>query len=128
VLSLLYIGIYARLTRRNLLETLGEDYIRTARAKGLPERTVIFRHGLRASLLPVVTLFGLDTALLVGGAVLTESIFNLQGVGYLAVQAAFNNDLPTIVGVTMLTAIAVALANLVVDVLYAFLDPRIRIA
>jgi peptide/nickel transport system permease protein len=128
VLALLYIGIYARMTRRNLLETLGEDYIRTARAKGLSERVVIFRHGLRASLTPVVTMFGLDTALLVGGAVLTESIFNIQGVGFLAVQAAFNNDLPTIIGVTLLTAIAIALANLVVDVLYAFLDPRIRYA
>jgi peptide/nickel transport system permease protein len=128
VLSLLFIGIYARLTRRNLLDTLGEDYIRTARAKGLGEQAVIFRHGLRASLTPVITLFGLDVALLVGGAVLTESIFNIQGVGYLAVQAAFNNDLPTIIGVTLLTAIAVAFANLIVDILYAFLDPRVRYA
>jgi peptide/nickel transport system permease protein len=126
VLALLYIGIYARMTRRNLLDTLGEDYIRTARAKGLSERAVIFRHGLRASLTPVVTMFGLDTALLVGGAVLTESIFNIQGVGFLAVQSAFNNDLSSIVGVTLLTAIAVAFANLIVDILYAFLDPRVR--
>ena len=128
VLALLYAAFYARMVRRNLLETLGEDYIRTARAKGLTERRVIFRHGLRASLTGVVTMLGLDIALLVGGAVITESVFNLQGLGYLAIQSALQQDLPTIIGVTMLTAMAVAFANLVVDVVYAFLDPRIRYA
>ena len=128
VLALLYAAFYARMVRRNLLETLGEDYIRTARAKGLTERRVIFRHGLRASLTGVVTMLGLDIALLVGGAVITESVFNLQGLGYLAIQSALQQDLPTIIGVTMLTAIAVAIANLVVDLVYAFLDPRIRYA
>ncbi|HEY6054968.1 MAG TPA: ABC transporter permease, partial [Gaiellaceae bacterium] len=128
VLALLYAAFYARITRNNLLETLGEDYIRTARAKGLPERTVIFKHALRASLTPIVTMFGLDIALLVGGAVITESVFNIQGLGYLAINSALNQDLPTVLGVTVLTATAVALANLVVDVLYAFLDPRVRYA
>jgi peptide/nickel transport system permease protein len=128
VLALLYAAFYARIVRRNLLETLGEDYIRTARAKGLNERNVLFRHALRASLTGVVTLLGLDLALLVGGAVITESVFNLQGLGYLAIQGAKQQDLPTVIGVTMLTALAVALANLIVDILYAFLDPRVRYA
>jgi peptide/nickel transport system permease protein len=128
VLALLYIAIYARLTRNNLLETLGEDYIRTARAKGLPERTVIFKHGLRASLTPIVTMFGLDIALLVGGAIITESVFNLQGLGYLAINSALQQDLPIVLGVVLLASVAVALANLVVDILYAFIDPRVRYA
>ena len=126
VLALLYAAFYARVTRNSLLETLGEDYIRTARAKGLPEWKVIFRHGLRASLTPIVTMFGLDIALLVGGAIITESVFNLQGLGWLAINSALSQDLPTVVGVTMLTAAAVALMNLLVDVVYAFLDPRVR--
>ena len=126
VLALLYMAIYARMTRNSLLETLGEDYIRTARAKGLPERKVIFRHGLRASLIPIVTLFGLDVALLVGGAIITESVFNLQGLGWLAISGATSQDLPTVLGVVLCTATAVALMNLVVDIVYAFLDPRVR--
>jgi peptide/nickel transport system permease protein len=128
VLALLYMAIYARLTRNNLLETLGEDYIRTARAKGLSERTVILKHGLRASLTPIVTIFGLDIALLVGGAIITESVFNIQGLGWLAFNGAITQDLPTVLGVVLCTATAVALMNLVVDVVYAFLDPRVRYA
>jgi peptide/nickel transport system permease protein len=128
VLALLYAAFYARMTRNNLLETLGEDYIRTARAKGLPERTVIFKHGLRASLTPIVTMFGLDIALLVGGAIITESVFNLQGLGYLAINSALQQDLPIVVGVVLLGSVAVAVANLVVDILYAFIDPRVRYA
>ena len=128
VLALLYIAIYARLTRDNLLEVLGEDYIRTARAKGLSEKRVILKHGLRASLTPIVTIFGLDMALLVGGAIITETVFNIQGLGWLAYYSATNQDLPTLVGVVICTATAVALANLIVDILYAFLDPRIRYA
>jgi peptide/nickel transport system permease protein len=128
VLSLLYMAIYARMTRNNLLETLGEDYIRTARAKGLPERTVILKHGLRASLTPIVTLFGLDVALLVGGAIITESLFNIQGLGWLAYTGARGQDLPTVLGVVLLTATAVAIMNLVIDIVYAFLDPRVRYA
>jgi peptide/nickel transport system permease protein len=127
-LALLYAAFYARMTRNQLLETLGEDYIRTARAKGLSERTVIFKHGLRASLTPIVTMFGLDIALLVGGAVITESVFNLQGLGYLAINGATTQDLPTVLGVVLVAAVAVALANLVVDILYAFIDPRVRYA
>jgi peptide/nickel transport system permease protein len=128
VLAMLYAAFYARMTRNSLLETLGEDYIRTARAKGLSERRVIFKHGLRASLTPIVTMFGLDIALLVGGAVITESVFNLQGLGYLAINGALTQDLPTVLGVVMVAAVAVALMNLVVDVLYAFIDPRVRYA
>ena len=127
-LALLYMAIYARMTRNNLLETLGEDYIRTARAKGLSEREVIFKHGLRASLTPIVTLFGLDVALLVGGAIITESVFNLQGLGWLAINGAINQELPQVLGVVLLTATAVAIMNLVVDIVYAFLDPRVRYA
>src|SRR5579884_480206 len=128
VLALLYIAIYTRLTRGSLLETLGEDYIRTARAKGLSERRVIFRHGLRASLTPIVTQFGLDVALLVGGAVITESVFNLQGLGWLAINSFLTQDLPTVLGVVLLGAAAVAIMNLLVDIAYAFLDPRVRYA
>src|SRR5256714_823880 len=127
-LALLYAAFYARMTRNNLLETLGEDYIRTARAKGLSERQVIFKHALRASLTPIVTMFGLDVALLVGGAVITESVFNLQGLGWLAITSAVGQDLPIVLGVTMLTAMAVAFMNLLVDIAYAFLDPRVRYA
>ena len=128
VLAMLYAAFYARMTRNNLLETLGEDYIRTARAKGLSEREVIFKHGLRASLTPIVTMFGLDIALLVGGAVITESVFNIQGLGYLAINGALTQDLPTVLGVVLLAAVAVAVMNLIVDILYAFLDPRVRYA
>jgi peptide/nickel transport system permease protein len=128
VLALLYAAFYARMTRNNLLETLGEDYIRTARAKGLSERKVIFKHGLRASLTPIVTMFGLDMALLVGGAVITESVFNIQGLGYLAINEALQQDLPVVLGVVLVASVAVAVANLVVDILYAFIDPRVRYA
>jgi peptide/nickel transport system permease protein len=128
VLALLYSATYARMTRNNLLETLGEDYIRTARAKGLGERQVILKHGLRASLTPLVTMFGLDVALLVGGAVITESVFNLQGLGWLAINSTFSQDLPTVLGVVLVGAAAVAIMNLLVDIAYAFLDPRVRYA
>ena len=128
VLALLYAASYARMTRNNLLETLGEDYIRTARAKGLTERQVILKHGLRASLTPIVTMFGLDIALLVGGAIITESVFNTQGLGWLAIDGTLNQDLPVVLGVVMLGAVAVAVMNLLVDIVYAFLDPRVRYA
>jgi peptide/nickel transport system permease protein len=128
VLALLYMAVYARLTRGALLETLGEDYIRTARAKGLSERRVIFRHGLRASLTPIATIFPLDMAQLVGTAVITETVFNLQGLGWLAINSTLTQDLPTVLGVVLVGAMAVAIANLVADILYAFLDPRVRYA
>ncbi len=126
VLALLYAAIYARMVRGNLLDAMGEDYIRTARAKGLSEGTVIFRHGLRASLAPIVTMFGLDIALLVGGAVITESVFNLDGLGFMAVDSVFRQDLPATLGVVLVATFAVVFMNLVVDIAYAFLDPRVR--
>jgi peptide/nickel transport system permease protein len=126
VLALLYAAIYARMVRGNLLDAMGEDYIRTARAKGLSEGTVIFKHGLRASLAPIVTMFGLDVALLVGGAVITETVFNLDGLGFMAVDSVFRQDLPATLGVVLVATFAVVFMNLVVDIAYAFLDPRVR--
>jgi peptide/nickel transport system permease protein len=128
VLAMLYAAIYARMVRGNLLDAMGEDYIRTARAKGLSEKRVIFRHGLRASLAPIVTMFGLDIALLVGGAVITESVFNLDGLGFMAVDSVFRQDLPATLGVVLVATFAIVIMNLVVDIFYAFLDPRVRYA
>lgn len=127
-LAFLYAAAYARLTRAGMLETMSEDYIRTARAKGLPESKVVAKHGLRGALTPIVTIFGLDFGLLLGGAVLTESTFSLNGVGKYAVNAIMKNDLPQILGVTMLTAFFVVIANLIVDLLYAVVDPRVRLS
>ena len=126
VLALLYAASYARMTRGNLLETMGQDYIRTARVKGLPEWKVILKHGLRASLTPVVTLIGLDVGALLGGAVITETVFNLQGIGQWSVASVFQGDLPVVLAVTVVVAIAVSLMNLIVDIVYAYLDPRVR--
>ena len=126
VLALLYAAFYARITRGNLLETMGEDYIRTARAKGLSERRVVFKHGLRGSLTPVVTMLGMDIALLIGGAVITETVFNIQGLGNMAITATFQDDLPSVLGVVVVAAFAVAIMNLIVDIVYAWLDPRVR--
>jgi peptide/nickel transport system permease protein len=127
-LALLYAAFYARLTRNQMLETMGEDYIRTARAKGLPERTVIGKHALRAGLTPLVTAAGLDLAGLLGGAVITESVFNLPGMGRLAIDAVIDSDLPIITAVTLLVATFIIVANLIVDILYAVIDPRVRLA
>ena len=126
VLALLYAASYARMTRGNLLETMGQDYIRTARVKGLPEWKVILKHGLRASLTPVVTLIGLDLGALLGGAVITETVFNLQCIGQWSVASVFQGDLPVVLAVTVVVAIAVSLMNLIVDIVYAYLDPRVR--
>jgi peptide/nickel transport system permease protein len=125
-LSLTFAAFYARMTRSNLIETMSEDYIRTARAKGLSERRVIFKHGLRAALTPVVTMFGLDLGILLGGAVITEQVFNLPGMGHYVVDALATNDFPAVMGVTVFAALFIIVANLVVDVAYAFLDPRVR--
>jgi peptide/nickel transport system permease protein len=127
-ISLAYINaaFYARMVRGNLIETMNEDYIRTARAKGLSERRVIYKHGLRGALTPVVTMLGLDIGLLLGGAFITETVFGLPGIGQKAVRAISTNDFPTVMGVTILGAFIIAVANLVVDVAYAFLDPRVR--
>ena len=127
-LAFLTAALYARLTRAGMLETMNEDFIRTARAKGLPERTVVAKHGLRAALTPILTIFGLDLGLLLGGAVLTETTFSLPGIGKFAYDAIQSQDLPEVMGVTLLAALFVIMANLVVDVLYAVVDPRVRLS
>jgi peptide/nickel transport system permease protein len=125
-LAFLYSALYARLTRSGMLETMSEDYIRTARAKGLPERTVIIKHGLRAALTPIVTIFGMDLGLLIGGAIITEVTFSLHGLGLFTIEAIQNQDFPEIMGVVMLAAFFVVIANLIVDILYSVIDPRVR--
>jgi peptide/nickel transport system permease protein len=126
VLAAAFAALYARLLRANLIEVMSEDYIRTARAKGLPERTVILRHGVRSAITPIVTAAGLDIGILLGGAILTESVFNIPGIGRLAFDSIQNSDLPMIQGTVLMGAFFIILANLIVDVLYAFLDPRVR--
>jgi peptide/nickel transport system permease protein len=125
-LSLAFAAIYARIVRSNMLDTLGEDYIRTARAKGLPERRIVTRHALRASLVPIVTLLAVDIATLVGGTVIVETVFNLQGLGSWVLNGALNQDLPVTLAVTLVATIAVSLLSLVADILYAYMDPRVR--
>ena len=126
-LAIAYAALYTRFTRAAVLDTLGEDYIRTARAKGVKERTVLFKHTLRAVLAPIVTLAGLDFAGLVGGAIITETIFNLPGLGRLTLRSVFEFDLPVVLATTILAAVVVITMNLIVDMLYAVLDPRVRI-
>jgi ABC-type microcin C transport system permease subunit YejB len=128
-LSVLFIGFYSRVLRGNILETINEDYVRTARAKGLSERRVMVRHVLRNSLIPIVSLWGLDFAAVIGGgAILTESVFNLQGVGQYAADSIHQLDVPPVLVITMLTAFFVVLLSATVDVIYAILDPRIRLS
>lgn len=127
-LALVYAATYVRLTRAYMLETMAEDYIRTARAKGIQERTVVRRHGLRAALTPIVTAAGLDFGGLLGGAVITEQVFNFQGLGWTAVRSIYETDLPVIVGIVIVASFFVVMANLIVDVLYGFIDPRVRLA
>ncbi|MDX6744292.1 ABC transporter permease [Actinocorallia sp. A-T 12471] len=127
-LAFLTAALYARLTRAGMLDTLGEDYIRTARAKGLPERTVIGKHALRSSLTPILTIFGLDLGVLLGGAVLTESTFGLPGLGALSIQSIFSGDLPMVIGVVLVATGFVVFLNFLVDVLYAVVDPRVRLS
>lgn len=127
-LSILFIGVYSRVLRGNILDTVNEDFVRTARAKGLSERQVLLKHVLRNSLIPVVTLWGLDFAVVIGGgAILTETVFNLQGVGQYAADAIGQLDQPPILAVTMFGAFFVVFFNTIVDIVYAFLDPRIRL-
>jgi len=121
-------AFYSRITRTNLMETMGEDYIRTARSKGMSERRVIGRHGLRSALTPLVTMFGLDFAFTLGGAVITEQLFALPGLGAYAIQGIYTADYPVVMGVTVFGAFFIVVANLVVDVVYAALDPRVRYA
>jgi peptide/nickel transport system permease protein len=127
-LATVQVAVYSRLTRGSLLDVLGEDFIRTARAKGLSERRVVYRHGLRAALIPVTTQLGVDIATLIGGAIVTETVFDLGGVGQATVKAVVEGDLFFILAVVMLTATAVVVANIVVDIVYSFLDPRIRLS
>jgi peptide/nickel transport system permease protein len=127
VLAVLFIGFYGRVLRGNILDTINEDYVRTAKAKGLPPRRILRKHVLRTSLIPVITLFGLDFAsVLGGGAILTETVFDLHGVGQYAAQSINNFDLPPIMGVTMYGAFFIVIFSIVVDLFYAYLDPRIR--
>ena len=126
-LALISAATYTRLTRSTMLEVMSEDYIRTARAKGLPESRVIFRHTLRSALTPVVSQFGIDVGTLVGGAILTETTFSMPGLGYTAVQAIGYNDLPIVIGISIVATVGVVVANILVDIGYAVLDPRVRI-
>jgi peptide/nickel transport system permease protein len=125
-LSVLYIGFYARVLRASMLEIQNEDYIRTARAKGLKERVVVFKHGVRSAITPIVTILGLDLGILLGGAILTETVFNIPGVGRLAFDAIQKSDLPTVQGTVLMGAFFIIFLNLIVDIVYAFLDPRVR--
>jgi peptide/nickel transport system permease protein len=126
-LAIAYAALYTRFTRAAVLDTLGEDYIRTARAKGVKERTVLFKHTLRAVLAPIITMAGLDFAGLIGGAIITETIFNLPGLGRLTLRSTYEFDLPVVLATTILAAVVVIVMNLIVDMLYAVLDPRVRI-
>jgi peptide/nickel transport system permease protein len=127
VLALLYAGWYMRMTRSSVIDTMGEEFVRTARAKGVGEAGVIFRHVLRASLTPMVTMFAMDLAGLLGGTVIVEQVFNLQGLGQFAVESVFDGDLPSVLAVTLIVAVGITLANLFVDLFYAVLDPRVRV-
>ncbi len=121
------LAVIARMTRSSLLETMGQDYVRTARAKGLVERLVIFRHAFRNALIPIVTIIGLETGALLSGAVLTETVFGLPGIGTQLVTAIQSRDYSVVMGFTIVIAIIFVLVNLVVDLSYAYLDPRIRL-
>jgi len=126
-MAILYVGFYSRVLRSNMLDAMNEDYVRTARAKGLSERRVMRRHVLRNSLIPIVTLFGLDFGALLGGAILVEAIFPLNGIGQYGFEALGNLDLPPIMAITLFGAFFIVLFNTLVDIAYAYLDPRIRL-
>jgi peptide/nickel transport system permease protein len=126
-LALVTAGAYTRLARTSMLEVMNEDYLRTARAKGLKERTIVYRHGLKAASTPLVTQFGIDVGALIGGAVITEQVFGLPGLGYTAVHAIEQQDLPVIIGIVLVASAGVVAANILADLFYAVLDPRIRV-
>jgi peptide/nickel transport system permease protein len=126
VLAATSAAIYSRVLRGSLIETMGEDYIRTARAKGLKENRVVWRHGVRSAITPVVTIFGLDVGALLGGAVITETVFDIPGIGRLNYDAIIHSDFPIVQGTVILAAIFIVVANIVVDITYAYLDPRVR--
>jgi len=127
-LALQFTALYVRLVRGGMMDAMGEDYVRTARAKGAGERRTIFRHALRNAMLPIVTIFGLDLGILLGGAILTEATFGLRGVGQLSVEAASSLDVPLTGGVVLFAAVLIVGANIVVDLAYAIIDPRIRLS
>jgi peptide/nickel transport system permease protein len=127
-LALVLAATYTRLTRSSMLDVLGEDYIKTARSKGLSDRRVIYRHALRSALTPVVTQFGIDLGQLIGGVVITETVFSLPGLGKTAIDAINQQDLPVIIGIVLFASACVVVANILVDILYAFLDPRVRLS
>jgi peptide/nickel transport system permease protein len=126
VLATAFAAIYARFLRGSLLEAMSEDYIRTARAKGLSERRVIMRHGVRSAITPIITILGLDLGILLSGAILTESVFNIPGIGRLAFDAVQKSDLPTVQGTVLMGAFFIIILNILVDIVYAFVDPRVR--
>ncbi|MFC4909441.1 ABC transporter permease [Actinomadura gamaensis] len=127
-LAFLMVATYTRLTRGSMLDVMGEDYIRTARSKGVTERRVVFRHGLRSALTPVVTQFGIDVGALIGSTIVIERVFGLQGVGQLVYQSINLGDTPVIIGVTLMVTLFVVIANLIVDLGYSLLDPRVRLS
>ena len=127
-LAVVVAATYSRLTRSSLLEVLSQDYIRTARSKGLSEERVVYRHGLRSALTPVVTQLGIDLGGLLGGVVVTEQVFGLPGLGQLAWQSVTNQDLPVIIGTVLVASLCIVVANVLVDLSYALLDPRVRLA
>jgi peptide/nickel transport system permease protein len=126
-LALVTAGAYTRLSRTSMLEVMNEDFLRTARAKGLKEQKIVYRHGLRAASTPIVTQFGIDVGALIGGAVITEQVFGLPGLGYTAVHAIEQQDLPVIIGIVLVASAGVVVANILVDLFYAVLDPRVRV-
>jgi peptide/nickel transport system permease protein len=126
--AILFAALYVRMIRANVMETSNEDYVRTARAKGAPEHVVIRTHILRNALLPVVTMLGMDIGVALGGAIFTETVFSLPGLGQTALQAISNFDLPTVQGIIVFATLAIIVFNLIVDLLYAVIDPRIRLS
>ncbi|MFI9807249.1 ABC transporter permease [Streptomyces sp. NPDC052301] len=128
VLSLIFTANYTRMTRSQMVESLSEDYVRTARAKGLSRKTVFFRFAWRGAMGPIITIFGLDLGTLLGGAIITESTFSIQGIGKLSVKAVSTNDLPMLLGVVLVAAAAIVVFNIIVDAVYALIDPRVRLA
>ncbi|MFD7984240.1 ABC transporter permease [Kitasatospora indigofera] len=126
VCAIIYIATYSRYTRSSMIDTLGEEFVRTARAKGLPQRIVFFKYAFRGALTPIVTLLGLDLGVLLGGALITETTFNIPGMGQLAVKSVTEQDLPSMMAVTLVAATALVLFTVVVDIAYALIDPRVR--
>ena len=128
VLAIIFTANYTRMTRSTMVENLAEDYVRTARAKGMSGRSVVLRFALRGTLTPIVTIFGVDLGQLIGGAIITETTFGLQGIGRLSVRAVDNSDLPTLMATVLVAAGAIVVMNIVVDALYAVIDPRVRLS